>query len=399
MEKIEIEKGAEKTFLEKVAKLQKKIDIKLLNRSVEKKEKERTDLFGNKRIITWNVISYDVEFPEIYQIEGFEFLGGLTDSDGMVTWFSKGEGEANLHSEVDENMVFKCYHCNKTMQNRNNRLFFKKENEGIISFGVKCAENYFGIDVYKKLRSASFVWNSMVDEFGGGSFGYNFEEAHNNAVDFCLIWFGNNKGYVSQAKAESGGQGATSWEADYFCPPHSPTLRQRDLDEIHAFWDSNPYTPEEMDSLKKKIYKYYEEKEVKSDFDRNLKNLFEMRGAKIGLLVYGVYAYFKDIEKMEEEKRNPKFVPEWFEGEEVENMAVTFKDIKWFEGQFGATALVTLLSERNCFKWFTSSGKLDNFEKGKEYLLTKATVRKRDEFKGYKTTVIKTRFNWLKEVS
>jgi len=391
MEEISLELSHEGAFLEKVEKLKKKADIKLSDRKVETRSYEYSDWQGNRRFKRIKEVTYNVDFPELYIIDGYEYLGGLTNSDGMITWFAKDEN-TDLHDKVDENIIFKCHHCNKTIRSRKNRLFFKRENGEIVSFGVKCAENYFGFDVFTKLKRASIAWGNLFGEGGYGGVYYDTEHIHDKYMDFCLNWFGRNNGFVSQKKAEEYGKSSTTTNLFYYCPPHGK-LKPEERAEIDDFWDTNPLSEKEMDDMKAKIYDFYEKREVESDFDRNLKNLFEMKGSKAGLLVYGVFNYFKEKELLEAKEK--KFVSEWFEGEEVENLKVVYKSIRWFETAYGAQAIVTLESDKHTFKWFTSSGLLERFEEGNEYIMTKATVKKRDEYKGWKSTVIKTRFNWL----
>jgi len=358
MENIKILLNNEENFLSKVEKLKKKVDINLLNRTVKIKTINYKDWNGEIRKKTYKEVSYNVDFPEMYIIDGFEYLGGLTSSDGMITWFAKDEN-TTLHDKVDENIVFKCYHCNKKITTRKNRLFFKKENGDIASFGVTCAENYFGIDILRKLKKATIIWAKLGEEneegYGGFS-GLDSELEHDNAVDFCLNWFGQKNGFVSKAKEQEEDKISTASELNFYNPPYVK-YKEHEMKAVHEFWDGNPYTKEQMDELKKKIYDFYENREVVTDFDRNLKNLFEMRGSKIGILVYGIFNYFKELDLLAEKKNG--FVPEWFEDENIQDMKVTFKNISYFQGQFGETGIVTLHSEKNCFKWFTASCKLD----------------------------------------
>lgn len=381
----------------------KKLEIEIIKREEFFITKTRENSFLEK--ITYKVkkLRYELKFPEIYKIEGFEFLGGLTAKDGTPTFFS--DTETDLFKKVNDDLNFKCYHCNKKIGTRLSKLFFKKTDTGeIVNFGTKCVTNYFGIDILRKLTLATAVFERLNesefdDEFGGGGRGVYFD--HHEKIDFLIRYFEIDKVYLSKAKAEYSNNTSTADLCEWFITPISTYLKpdeyREEKEAKEKYFNRLDTTPEDIDRIKEEIYKFYAEKEVKTDFDYNLKATFETLGTKTGLLAYGVFLYYKTLKEAKEAKLE-KFVPEYFPEEEIKDLEVVCHAIRFFDGQYGETKIITLRSKEHSLVWFTTSDKVDFIKEGVKCLIKKAKVTNRKEFKGFKNTNIKCRFNWIEEV-
>lgn len=389
----------EPEFLKVIKKLRKKVDIVIKNREAYKKTEIRTNPDGGEKKYVVSKVKYELEFPEVYKIEGFDYLGGLTAKDGTKTFFS--ETETELFKKVSDDLDFKCYHCNKKIPTRLSKLYFKKTDTGeIVSFGTKCVQNYFGIDIWKKLKWASNVLDTLSDfsdeeGFGGG---WRYYSKHSDIIDFLIGYFELGKIYISKAKAEISEVSSTAGICSFhISPPKRENLNDNQIYELEHYFDDLKTTPEEIEKIKEEIYKFYENRKANTDFDYNLKSVFGSLGDKLGLLAYGVYLYYKEKKEAEELKLGKKFIPIYFPDEEVENLKVACHSRNCFEGQYGTVYIVNFRSDKHNLVWFTNSGKIDFIKEGGEYLIKKAKVISREEYKGFKNTKIKCRYNWIEE--
>jgi len=105
-----------------------------------------------------------------------------------------------------------------------------------------------------------------------------------------------------------------------------------------------------------------------------------------GFVAYAVQAFKKDTEEQIEREKSAQN-PSEHQGEigKREVFTLTVSNENTIEGYMGTTWLYTMVdADGNKFKWFASNPKLTV---GETYSL-KATVKKHDEWKGEKQTVI-----------
>ena len=109
----------------------------------------------------------------------------------------------------------------------------------------------------------------------------------------------------------------------------------------------------------------------------------------IGYAVAVFPCYYRALHAGEQKKEQAKKSNEWIgnDGDKFTNLKVTIIDTKLLNTNFGTTQLVRMEDEKgNAITWFNSGAKA-GFDKG-DQLTIKGTIKKQDEFKGRKQTLV-----------
>ena len=133
--------------------------------------------------------------------------------------------------------------------------------------------------------------------------------------------------------------------------------------------------------------------------DYNIDNLVEVSVENLASFnIYGEGCWLSGAKHFIEqicEQRRPQPKSEWIgiNKEKIQNIPVTIKSIRGFDGQFGWTNVITFLNGDNILIWFTSTS--PKFAVGESCLLS-ATIKDHKEYKNEKQTII-TRAKLSKE--
>jgi len=131
----------------------------------------------------------------------------------------------------------------------------------------------------------------------------------------------------------------------------------------------------------------------KSEYVENLKVLCSgdsVSFAHFGLLVSAPQAYARHMEKtFIKEREKTESVNEWVGSvKEKLTLNVRIKAIRFIQTDYGTTTLYTMVSDTgHAFKWFSSTGAFGDNET-EEFFTIQGTVKKHEEYNGYKSTVI-----------
>ncbi len=392
-------------FKLRVAELEKKIkkEVKVEFLGTRKVEYSGTDGEGEPYFFEVNFAEYNVEVDLQYSMNGYTFFAMIHD-EGENPIVQSPDPEAFKRLNLDR--VFKCPHCNKTIQNRKTKVYLQKDGE-IFAFGSKCASEYFG-DSYKYLvKNLGFFKGFEEDMQGFARINKNDVEKFYNTVALAIHAFKIGIEFKKLVEVERYGRKETievkakdrvadtvKWmgyakdsekllreneeslintmvglafqkDPNGNIPDNiekAKELGQKEIREkIDALYNVNifgPDSPLKMDARKvikdiisgedfKSIIKYYEETEPKDNFGFNLKTQFTTQGNIGGILVYGIYKYFWDKAKREME---PKEKETWnrFPGEvgtEVKNVKVKLLRFTSFETGFGEKYVYTFVTE------------------------------------------------------
>lgn len=382
--------------LSKKLKKEIKVDFKgICKRTFQKSGGED----GEPIVFEVNFANYEIEVDLQYSMNGYTFFGMIKD-DGDNPLVISPDPEAFKRLNLDR--VFKCPHCNKTMQNRKTKVYLQKDGE-LFAFGSTCATEYFG-DSYKYLtKSLGFFEGFEEDLHFYTKINENETEKFYNTVALAIHAYKtgiefkklvkDSKNEWIEIKAKDRVQEVLNWypilkdfeksiveiKKDTYGTKYlevlkeSPTITEemikRILDQaeietqekinknytVHIFGTDSK---EKMDIRKvikdiiqgedfKNIIKFYEEMNPADNFGFNLKNQFTTQGNLVGVLVYGVYKYFWDTAKKNME---PKEKETWnrFPGEvgdEVKNLKVKLLKFTSFETGFGAKYVYTFVTE------------------------------------------------------
>lgn len=404
---IEFPESLISVFSEKLEKISKKVKIRTLGiRHYNKEELIRT----GTNIVT-KMVAFTLQ-PDIdaVKIPGHEFLGGVIDKDGIKTVFSS-TGDDEFFKKISQDLSFRCEKCGKVID-RNKRLFFLRENDGkTISLGRNCSKDYFGWDVEAAILRAVPYLKQLGEEMDREYQGHSIRRHHHyEVVEAAIRFYHAHIPFISGAKAQDKpGSTPTSsnistcvWGTDKF----AQELRQ----------EINKATTHLQDGFvgdeAQKIREYYMTKTVETNFDQNLKQQFENEGDSTGLLTYAVYNYYWKTQPKPQIEKDAKWEAQAFDGNEVNDAEVTITGMYNYESEWGNGTCVVFRNCKHEFAWFTSASLYKLVEKenghigaedgrvlgyepifgiGDRVRIKKATVKKNDEYKGRKRTVIKLR--------
>jgi hypothetical protein len=278
-----------------------------------------------------------------------------------------------------------CQHCGKKRQ-RKDVFVLNHEDGRYIQVGRQCIADFLG-HISADEMAARCTMLSALNEFleehedfiGGGSWsGYEITEF----VSACHAAI-QEYGWVSKKNADIDGRMATCYTAVQVLRGVAETKDStRYYEKFLKITDENRKFAEDAIDWASKI-----DPNTANDFLMNL--LAVTRHGFVNERAYGLvaaipFAYGRELLKIEERKNAP--ASDWVGtvGERSE-FTLTVKSIIPIESDFGHSSLHMMYDENgNQFKWFSTSKDL---EIGSTVKL-KATVKKHDEYKGVKATLL-----------
>jgi hypothetical protein len=323
-------------------------------------------------------------------LEGWSFLASIESTPA-------GNIIHNIRTDMDvperyRNATTYCEHCNTDRPR--NRLYIVVDKDGNIKqVGSTCIRSYLGID------PTFLVWHATLlgrlregdpDGWMGGKVDYTIP------IDSFLplaLAVAHKEGYVSRKMVFEG-------RVD----EGTPTTADR---TNKLYWDKKPqpkeYWWQKEEEIRQDAVNHVEEMEKMVEWVKNadhsneyMNNLYTIVQAgyvsfkSAGLAASIIPTYRREMEKMVAQERERATVcNEWLGSVGQRQMfKVLVKNVIEHVGDFGMTYITKLVTEQgHQLTWFASR----YLEVGIWYE-GKATVKKHDEFKGFKQTVI-TRFS------
>jgi len=305
-----------------------------------------------------------------------------------------------VNKQIDFSPYFKApFHCDHCGTNRRRKKVFIFRNDAgqDLMVASTCGKDYFGINIYKEIGNVGRLEETLKGFEEKISDGYKsvpcrFDSERLAAFSYYVIK--RDKKYISKSKAEETEYSIAYSHADtYDCV--STCDRALSLDS--AYIRSPKKYPDIKNLLKtfdyNKILKYWDDKasKDKSVFTNNIKvSLRQVRPAR-GMIVYAVYEYLKNVEKLWAPKVPEKFKNEFF-GEVGLRKAFEFTVDRVSEHQgrkfsYYDSGIFYVLKFRDPagrqFSWLTNGH--HHLEEGNKVKLM-GTVKNHNEYKGYKTT-------------
>jgi hypothetical protein len=295
---------------------------------------------------------------------------------------------------------FHCDHC-KTDRRRSNVFVMRHDDGRHVQIGRTCIQDFLGgVDPEMLLAIASMNFDVVKHigemdeegfEFGRGS-GYDSENSviYLTAVSICI----RHLGWVSRSAAGEGM--ATADDAwSLLNPPNSGEALAR----YEKWVEKNDLHFQERDKENAKAALEWAASHPTEGVSDYLYNLgvaaragYVTRSSR-GILASAVMVYLREMDRAEEAKQREKedktksneYLGEIKKREVFGPLTLVYEN--WFEGRFGVTTLLKFEDEAgNVLCWF-ASGHKDEFEKG-DVVTLKATVKKHEEYKGRKQTII-----------
>lgn len=334
----------------------------------------------------YNTIRIDGETP---MLNGWQFVATLVhgENGAIINRVPTFDTEVDLSQYRDADPS-NCDHCGKDRRRVDTFVVYKAETGETKQVGRQCLKDFLGYNnplaIAAQLERIREFFGSLRDENSV----YQIRGPHMESVVSylthvaCVI---RNEGWVSRKNAEFDGSnratadGAMQNYLDYGKKENGKPIYYdlSDQDKTQALlateWNKTHWNRDG------------------NEFEANMAVAFagEFFNTRLkGFVAYGVQAWLKDRQEEIEREVKAQNPSEW-QGEVKQrgvfnNLTVSAETP--LEGYMGGTTyLYTMVdADGNYFKWFASKPSL---EVGKTYNL-KATVKKHDEWKGQKQTVI-----------
>lgn len=321
------------------------------------------------------------------KMAGWTFLGTIQHEDGgnilrVSPEWTGGDIPANFRNDKPE-----CDHC-KTARRRNDTYILRHDDGTWKQVGTNCIRDFLGHDAAYALAMAQ-VWFSAADiigdsddELGGFGFGGSpsaWDTEHFMAVVCCNI---RTCGWVSsKMMRDSGSLTSTSARAlnDLYWSPRSQSPK--------------PESPSEGDRENAKaIVAWGEALSLRAELNDYLHNLSVIFNGEVvtarmaGFAASAAMAWSRETQREIERKRAAETSAHVGTVGERTVFTLTLSDIRTMEGDYGTTFLYSFLDAAgNSVKWFSSRDA--GLKVGSTYS-GKATVKKHDDYKGVKQTLI-----------
>lgn len=340
-------------------------------------------------------ISFDGD-ENFLRFDDARFVASIELTDGGAVVLTAPDYDKEIPASYYADHKNYCDHCG---HNRPRNRFFLVEKDGqLMQVGSTCIKDFLGIDpnrmlaIFQGLHSFTVGYGDGDDELllndlysGRISFGHSVNQVIEAAAAVLTV----DKGYI---KGET-------WERvwDLLYPPHGLTESEhRKYKEFREKYDG-------VDgNINIDDFKGFVEAMTPNNYTNNLKVIANSTSVgkrqSFAILVSGVYVYFKEIGRMGPvESNKPKYdiVNEWVDAEIKQRL--TFNSVqvigrKLIDSFYGETILYKMLDEAGRpLTWFSSNpvdALEDAYENASVVTSLTATVKKFDEFKGRKQTVV-----------
>lgn len=296
--------------------------------------------------------------------------------------------------------TFFCDHC-KSDRRRNNVYILRHDDGRHVQVGRTCISDFLGGRSPEAILAMAEMGIKAIDAIGEidpdeccgfGGMGEYFEEPIHflTAVSICI----RHLGWVSRAEA---GQGFAT--ADDAWNLLNPPAEGRSLSEWKKWVEINDLHFQDRDKKNAEDALAWAASQPTEGVGDYLYNLGVsaragfVKRSSMGILASAVMVYLRDQQREAEAKqreandkeKSNEYVGEIKKREVFGPLTVVY--MNWFDGQFGVTTLIKYEDEAgNVFCWF-ASGRKDDIEVG-DVMTVKATVKKHEEYKGRKQTII-----------
>ena len=339
------------------------------------------------------VVIYKIEIlGEGPKIAGWKFLGSLdhvTLPGSVIVNTIPGETiPAQYHNAEPI-----CEHCN-TRRLRNETFILQEIETGSYKLiGRQCVRDYIGYDAKSIFQYLSWIrkLETEIDEedgFWGGSNGRwdcGIDSDEVLAATACII---HRYGWLSKSKANYDETPTASHVIDFFFPPKFGSGAYETWKQWVASLDAEN---EKWKKEAKSARAWLKEQTDTSEYMHNLHAINNNASNTTPLKLFGYWcsliaAYQRAMEQLREAERTLKINEHVGTPKQRQDFNVSVRSVRVFEGNYGYTYKHTFLDDQgHTLIWWASSEQ--DFKTGEKYTI-KATVKKHDEYNGWKQTII-----------
>jgi len=336
----------------------------------------------------------------------YTFVASLVREEAGYTVHCAPGEDLSTWKRPDVNDIH-CDHCGTNRQR--SRIYIVRENETgeLIQLGHSCIELYMGASP-KGLWALQFdaELKDFADEDRGSNFGHSdYGTDIRKVLAYAFIFSDRGRSYVSKRAAEWGNQIATVstvFSALFVTPqpPRRSDFRRggyekamadylqylKDIEEADRVW-------REESDLIDDIIKTVESIDATSDYGQNLRVILAgeaVSGRNVGILASLVAVYARERELAIQRAAAPKVAEGFLADEKVrikQAIRLTLKTVRHWEGDFGpSTFMVGYTDDMHCVVWKASG--FHDYDPGDVLVLSAATVKKHENYKGTDQTVI-----------
>ena len=323
---------------------------------------------------------FDLNVPKIGH-EGWTFVASVSFEEGG-TLVNAVPGQ-DL-TDWDRPKAHLCEHCG-TVRNRRKSYVLRNDESGeYMQIGSSCIVLFLGVS--PALWAVGF---ELPAPSGESHDSYPTRYERDAWIAISLAVSDNGKSFVSRAKSAEWEKPATSGLVMNVYSPN-PRAKQEEKAWVAEMQAKAETILNEQPELIAEVIAAGQRVGLESDYGMNLAVVLESetvssRGLGILTSVVGVYA--REQAKEAERKANPAVTG--FLGEVKErlrDLKVTVTGVKYFDGQYGTTSLVSFRAESGHeVRWFASGVK--EFELGSE-LVIDATVKAHEKYNDMDQTMV-----------
>lgn len=335
-----------------------------------------------------DMVSYRLNHPAL-KIGGWQVAGRIDRlADGtLIAMNAPGQELGGWRPQHQE-----CDHCG-TSRRRTNTYLLRGEDGDIKQVGSNCLESFTGIRPEGMWALEYDIEDRMDRRHGGGwgSGGWQDVRTPQNIVAYALVLSDEGRSYRSRRNADIDG-GVSTGQAvqDHI----SPTPRMRNTPEYRASIER--IYSEETQERAAQVIEFARNIEGDNDYTANLRSLASQEyitSRHYNFVSSAVAAWRREQDRQTEravrERTAENALNEWYGevGERIGNFPVTVTGVRYLNGNYGTTTLLSMKdSEGRTFNWFASGYK--EYQEGSHLLINRATVKKHDEYRGTKQTVL-----------
>lgn len=420
-----------KKKLEKLNRRAAKIGCAPIVLTILKEEEvhvEKVDDDGFKEDVTKKVVTIDLR-GEPPKIAGWTFVATVEPADvetgdEPVNLINKMPGITyDVPVEYRHTSMFTCDHCH-TKRQRNEIFVIRHENGDFKVVGRQCIKDFMGYHANpNELVRLAQDYANFVGEVRSGLGGGRDEPICKRdefifRAAYLVRKFGYHRGgdYDEYGMMQQATKWAT-WETFWINYDYRKPETKRDDPFYGFFYNVDGTTPVTFgmtrnprygktmtESDYKETKEYYDaamkylcedllagEEDNLNDYLYNLKTIMNMRYISrkhAGYAASIIRVYQKHLGQEEERKKREKSEFQGVVGQKITIPDVKLVDTHGFDSQYGWSELLTFSDKQgNYYKWFTNTRAKLNLAVG-DVVAIVATVKKHDEYKGAKSTVV-----------
>lgn len=360
-----------------------------------KKEKDRFDPDGLEKNVKYYHIELEGERPKL---AGWKFIATIQHhTGGNIIRTVPGEEENKRVKDFYETDPDRCDHCKKRRGRIDTFIVQNEETNELKQVGRNCLVDFLGgVDPKAILNYFSYIRSikrlvADAEEEGRTKGIRGVDHLDTETLMQLVVMIVNQFGY----KPQGGTRGDVQFALYGSLPERGATKEMVILKELFKEWrtgDVDPGVKTRASKILEWTRNITDEAANNNNFLHNIRVLARSKYVTprdLGFFVGMVPAYMKAEEKDRLVKQRAAKSNEWVGvvGQKIPPTHVQVVGTSYVDGPFGRTQIVRMEDEKgNFFTWFNNSATA--MKPSEEKIKIVGTVKKHDEYKGRKQTIL-----------